>query len=139
MKCLKIHSLKRGWCDKDELLLHAAFQILVDFVEQEKPNKWGIQKDHQKTWREICALYKWWKKERPSRKEPLDNERIKHPKLELEKVPGSDYLKFVEPDKKKYAAFYKAAEKQKMLEKQWENEDRRNLHRLVNIRKFLWT
>jgi len=142
MKCLKIHSLSKGWCDKDELLLHAAFQILVDFIEQEKPNKitdWNAQKEHRKAWKEICALYKWWKKERPNRKEPLDSKRFKHPELELEKIPGSNHLKFVEPDKKKYAAFYRAAEKQKVLEKQWESEDQKNLHRLVNIREFLWT
>jgi len=39
MKYLKIHSLEKGWHDKDEILLHAAFQLLVDFVDQEKPDK----------------------------------------------------------------------------------------------------
>jgi hypothetical protein len=37
MKCLKIATLDKGWHDKDEVLLHAAFQLPTDFVEQEQP------------------------------------------------------------------------------------------------------
>ena len=39
MKYLKIKTLEKGWHDKDEVLLHAAFQLLTDFVEQEKPEE----------------------------------------------------------------------------------------------------
>ncbi|GAG52313.1 unnamed protein product, partial [marine sediment metagenome] len=45
----------------------------------------------------------------------------------------------IEPDKKKHAKYYDALEKDSKLEKQWEEEDQRNLHRLVDIRGFLWT
>jgi hypothetical protein len=34
IKCAK---LDRSWCDRDHLMLHAMFQILVDFVELEQP------------------------------------------------------------------------------------------------------
>ncbi len=34
---LKIESLPEGWRDKDHVLLHACFQLLSDFVEQEIP------------------------------------------------------------------------------------------------------
>ena len=34
---LKIESLPGGWRDKDHVLLHACFQLLSDFVEQEIP------------------------------------------------------------------------------------------------------
>ncbi len=37
MKYHKIKTLGKGWHDKDEILLHAVFQVLTDFVEQEKP------------------------------------------------------------------------------------------------------
>jgi hypothetical protein len=34
MKYLKIHTLTKGqWYDRDTILLHAAFQVLVDFME----------------------------------------------------------------------------------------------------------
>lgn len=34
---VKIRALPRSWCDRDEVMYHAIFQILVDFVELEKP------------------------------------------------------------------------------------------------------
>jgi hypothetical protein len=37
MRYLKIETLDKGWQDRDEILLHAAFQVLVDFVEREHP------------------------------------------------------------------------------------------------------
>ena len=50
---LKINTLRGGrWHDKDKILLHAAFQLLVDFVEQEQPAKlidWSADVRHQKS------------------------------------------------------------------------------------------
>ena len=37
MKTLKIQTLDKGWHDKDAILLHAAFHVLTDFVERERP------------------------------------------------------------------------------------------------------
>jgi len=142
MRYLKIHTLEKGWCDKDEILLHAAFQLLIDFIEQEKPDKivdWNANELHRKAWKEIKLLYNWWKKERPARKSPLDDNRLKHPPFKLEKIPGSDLSKMIEPDKKKYGSYYRALQKHWKLEEKWEEEDQRNLHRLIDIRKFLWT
>jgi hypothetical protein len=46
---LKIESLSDGWRDKDSVLLHACFQLLSDFVEQEMPKypfiNWNIPVD----------------------------------------------------------------------------------------------
>ena len=142
MRCLKVYTLEKNWCDKDIILLHAAFQILVDFVEQEKPDRiidWDVDKLHKKAWREIKSLYNWWRRERPARKSPFDDKRIKHPPLKFAKIPGSDLSRRVEPDKKKYANYYRALKKHWRLEQEWEEEDQRNLHRLIDIRKFLWT
>jgi hypothetical protein len=142
MQYLKIHTLKKGWYDKDEVLLHAAFQLLIDFIEQEKPDRivdWNGDELHRKAWKEIKSLYNWWKKERPARKSPLDDNRLKYPPLKLEKIPGSDLCKMVEPDKKKYANYYRVLREHRKLEEKWEEEDQHNLHRLIDIRKFLWT
>ncbi len=142
MRYLKIHTLEKGWCDKDEVLLHAAFQLLTDFIEKEKPETiidWNADELQKKTWKEIKLLYNWWKKERPARKSPLEDKRLKHPPWKFKKIPGSDLREMVEPDKKKYANYYRALEEHWKLEQKWEKEDQRNLHRLINIRKFLWT
>ncbi len=142
MRYLKIHTLEKGWCDKDEILLHSAFQLLVDFIEQEKPDKiidWNTNELNRKAWKEIKSLYNWWKKGRPARKSPLDDNRLKHPPLKFEKIPGSNSCKMVEPDKKKHANYYRALKGHWNLEQKWEEEDQCNLHRLIDIRRFLWT
>ena len=138
---LTIRTLKKGWHDKDEILLHAAFQLLVDFIEKEHPERidWNAQKKHKQAWREIKSLYRWWKIERPARKSPLDNKRLLKPALKLKKLPGSEFSQLVQPDRKKYAAYYRAMKKDGRLEKQWYEEDQRNLHRLIEVRGFLWT
>jgi hypothetical protein len=142
MKYLKLHTLDKGWHDKDEVLLHAAFQLLVDFVEQEKPDKvvdWNSDVTHRRAWKEIKSLYTWWKKQRPARHGPLDDKKLVAPPLKFKKIPGSDLGEIVEPDRKKYAKYYRALQEHVMLEEKWFQEDQRNLHRLVEIRVFLWT
>lgn len=138
---LKIHTLKKGWHDKDEILLHAAFQLLVDFIEQEHPERigWNANRMHRDAWREIKSLYKWWKKTRPARRSPLDSKKLLKPTLRFKKIPGSESSQLVEPDRKKYAAYNQAMKKDTRLEKQWYEEDQRNLHRLIEVRSFLWT
>ena len=143
MKYLKIETLEKGWQDKDEILLHAAFQLLVDFVEKEQPDKivdWNSNEAHKHAWKEIRELYKWWKEKRPSRKSLLvDDKKLKMPPMKFKKIPGSEFSQMVEPDKKKYAKYYQALKKHRRLEKKWGKENQGNLHRLIEIRGFLWT
>ncbi len=54
-------------------------------------------------------------------------------------MPGTEFSKIVEPDKKKYLKYYQALRKTHKLEQKWEEEDQKNLHRLIDIRGFLWT
>jgi hypothetical protein len=64
---LKIRSLGKDWCDKDEVLLHASFQLLVDCVEKENLfGMWNVrgQPEAAAAKRELRALYRWWLKRR---------------------------------------------------------------------------
>ena len=142
MKILKIQTLEKGWCDKDYVMLHAAFQLLVDFVEKERPDEivdWISDPEHKHAWKEIRSLYKWWTQTRPARKDPVLAKGLKRPPMRWKKVPGSDSRQLVEYDKTKYSEFEKAVKQHRRLEKKWEEEDQRNFHRLVEIRGFLWT
>lgn len=138
---LKIRTLKKGWHDKDEILLHVAFQLLVDFMETEHPERigWNSEKKHRQAWREIKSLYKWWKEKRQTRQSPLDDKKLLKPPVKFKKIPGSAFFQLVDPDRKKYAAYYRAMKKDARLETQWYEEDQRNLHRLIEVRSFLWT
>jgi hypothetical protein len=42
-------------------------------------------------------------------------------------------------DKKKYTAYDVALKKHWRMEKRQNEEDQKNLHRLIEIRQFLWT
>ena len=142
MKRLKITTMDKGWHDKDEVLLHAAFQLLDDFVKQEQPEKivdWDFDELHRGAWAEIADLYKWWKKTRPKRRSPLDDKKLKRPPFKLKKIPGSELRQWVKSDKQKYLAYYQALEEHARLENEWYVEDQRNLHRLIDVRGFLWT
>ena len=142
MKILKIHTLDKGWHDRDEVLLHAAFQILVDFVEQEQPDQfinWNATDEYRHVGKEIHSLYRWWTKTRPARHSPLDDKKLRVPPLRVRKNTNLLMYELIEPDKKKYAAYYRALKKHRRLEQKWYEEDQRNLHRLIEIREHLWT
>jgi hypothetical protein len=69
----------------------------------------------------------------------LDSKKIAHPPFSFEKIAGTKFHRPATPDKKKYAAYYHALKQHGRPEKRWDNGDQRNLHRLTNIREFLWT
>lgn len=65
MRILKINSLqpvKKGWVDRDEIMLHACFQILEDFVEKENGLNHCDYEEHKALIDEIRFLYDWWQK-----------------------------------------------------------------------------
>lgn len=94
---LKIKTLDRGWHERYETLLHANFQILTDYIEQElfsanshheilldieKETKWMYDYKYDDETIKRCIndinksnsdmlklmkLYKWWKVDRPIR------------------------------------------------------------------------
>lgn len=65
MRILKINSLpsvkEAPWQDRDYILFHASFQVLVDFVEKEDGlNVWGNSEAV-----DLKGLYDWWKNIEP--------------------------------------------------------------------------
>ena len=74
---LKLSNLKKDseWCDKDRVFLYACFQILVDFIEKEKPQKivkYNCDNNHKRIWKELQALYRYWKIERPNQERRIN-------------------------------------------------------------------
>lgn len=114
---VRIKSLSPDYHDKDEIMLHACFQLLVNYVELEKPFEWfgwtesenqvleedDCDGDYQFRINEVRYLYNWWKTERA--KEWAEYEQNwNYAKLEA-----------------------------------LEEKDQTNLMRLIAIREFLWT
>lgn len=114
---LKIQSLKPSYYDydKDTIMLHACFQLLVNYVEKEKPFEWwgcdgkcngghycgeGENRFYDTCYlRDVRNLYDWWTIERPRRPKPST---------------------FQEEDAH-------------------DNEDQQKLKQLIEIRNHLWT
>lgn len=72
----KVHisTLTNSWWDRDYLLLHAMFQILVDFIEEENPFEiidFEYSDEHKRAKKELQELYTWWKEVRPKREDGL--------------------------------------------------------------------
>lgn len=47
---------------RDTILLHAAFQVLTDFIGQERPGEiidWNSDEMHRHAWDEMPQLYRW--------------------------------------------------------------------------------
>ena len=64
MRLVKIDSLPtkaKRWVDRDEVMLHACFQILVDCVEKENVDTHCNYQAHKEFVDEVRFLYKWWK------------------------------------------------------------------------------
>jgi len=145
---LRISTLSRTWHDKDEIMLHACFQILVDFIEDEcSPGvvNWAYDARHRKTKKELDFLYKWWKEIRPARFDPfLDDDSLVRPTgKELLGPPNEKgHRKWMGGSaelKKKYPKYYKAMEQSWKLEEKWIKEDQEMLHRLIDVRREMWT
>lgn len=64
---LVLEHLEEGWegCDYVDVMLHAAFQCLVDYIEKANHEAiaWEADKFHRRARREMVGLYEWWKEE----------------------------------------------------------------------------
>lgn len=118
-----------GWEESSDLLLLANFKILRDFVEQSEPSPFLPTSDEDipytesqnAKYNECMALYKWWIKERFAEYERFDKEHD-------------------------IAYFAFKANRSEENEKVWLNagqarwnRDQEMLHRLINIRSYLYS
>lgn len=134
----------KGWTrfksfrDPDAGLAHLDWESSLDDPKLSKYER----ADHQAiVAREIKFIYNWWKNIRPNRPDPMDasgwsaicNEKRKN---------GSSVWEFL--DHEDETEEYKersnnALNKLREIETSYEKEDEEMLHRLIKIRKHLWT
>lgn len=66
MRILKINTLDSvkisPWCDKDYMMFHACFQILVEWVEKEEGLLNWAHEEYTEPIITLKDLYEWWKK-----------------------------------------------------------------------------
>jgi hypothetical protein len=81
MRILKINSLpsSKSWVDRDNLMLHACFQILEDCIEKENVDTQCDYESHKDFVEEVRFLYQWWqtrKKKNLSDKQMSEDDKM---------------------------------------------------------------
>ena len=65
MRILKINTLESvkisPWCDRDHIMFHACFQLLVDWAEKEDGLNHCNCSTHKDSVDVLTSLYNWWK------------------------------------------------------------------------------
>ena len=148
---LKLRYLKpRQWCDKYEVLIHAMFEVLCRFMEDEpkmiKLIKWNYNPKYKHAKAEMDALYKWWKK-RQNREDNSPFNKLRKRKIEIspelkkgkEVEPGCFEFSLVHKSPKHKLMWEKVCDEENEFEEQCREEDDDAMKRLIKIHRFMWT
>jgi SOS response regulatory protein OraA/RecX len=77
MRTLKIESLSDvDWINKDKVMIHACFQILKDFIEDEEGDTAIDYKEHKEFVDEVRFLYNWWETRKDQDNSEQDDEML---------------------------------------------------------------
>jgi hypothetical protein len=142
---IRIKTLKPGYYDVDHRMLHANFQLLVDYVEREKPFDhidWDTDEESRHVASEIRELYDWWKNKYPKRLlayETIPDEECPDLMEIWRKTGVVSSPEQNENMREKYPNYYRTLETSWEQEKRWDKEEEDNLIRLMKIRQYLWT
>lgn len=128
---VKMKSVPITGVSSDEAIVHAAFQILCDFVEKESPPAFVDQRsfvssedqEYNTAWNELKKIYAWWK-ERSNRRDPLD---------------GVLWPENYDPysTEAAHVSYRKLLAESELLNQKWYHEDTIMVMKLVSLRKFL--
>lgn len=88
--------------------------------------------------KELLELYNWWKFDRPSRPDPMD-ESGWTAYCEIRREKGIDFLDFDDKTPEEAALSKAALDRSQEIENQYDQEDEEMLIRLIKIRRSLWT
>lgn len=154
-----IHTgLEPGYYDEDTLILHGCFAMLERYIQWHGGDvdlqKWseelkkepdsnapeGLQSRQAERQMEAVDLYRWWKVERPNdiaRRDDLmmqlyGGNRIRFQPTNHPMLSQMEFTPF-KPDEKAMEREFRA------LERKIDDDEQAMLHRLIDIRRSLWT
>ena len=137
---VRVKTLPYTWNDRCELLPHAMFQILDDFVKKEcSPEiiNWDADADHKAARAKMDELLDWWKNiylkfdehDVPERPAGLDN-------LDEQVIKNENGLYTMRPCTEEEKEYYKKVSER---EKNMNNELLSKMKELCELRPWLWT
>jgi hypothetical protein len=118
---LKINTLNRSYSDEREQMLHAVFQLVVNYVESNPELLINYNSDEttKAWWKECKTIYRWWKKFNKFEK----------------KFEKRHHLNYNVNYKKNPTVYMEECIK---IDTEYENEIEEMLIRAIKIRKGLW-
>jgi hypothetical protein len=139
---VKIQTLDPTWSDVVCKMLHVNFQLLVEYIEGEKPFDridWDATEDHKHAAAEMKELYRWWKEDYPRQDEMFPDGTLLRKSEEGDRIPmwklfGESYR-----DEPEIIEYKKVLDDYNKNERAWVEEEERQLIRLMKIRPYLWT
>lgn len=143
---VRIPTLNPTWSEPEERILHACMTLLVEFVEKQAGEidwKESIG-GHAKAYAEMMEIYFWWKTGRAERERKLSSSLMAWSDSaardgETKFTPVGDGTTFRmerPPESNETRMLW---EEMNRLESEAEAEDKAMLHRLIEIREYLWT
>jgi len=156
---VKPRYLPHTWCDRSHLLFHAMFEILSDFrdgecnpghvawYDSEWAHKVTVNGEEKFVRDEIEDIYNWWhnnfQKDYPAQEDALYEKLLAHDDAhKLSDFTKQGDLTIFRPryDSEEAAAEAKRIREQiHLLEQDYDEQLQEYMHRLVNIRRSLWT
>lgn len=128
---LTLRSLSADYQNPYEVMLHSVFQILVDFVEKEKPwdyINWESDDGHKKASDTFKEAYAYWKKKRPILVKNYE-------KTVSASVKNFDFgsMTFITKSDRKLIAL--SVRQEKFID----GQDKKYMKALLDVRKYMWT
>jgi hypothetical protein len=120
-----------------EHLEWASDLTLNDFRKPTDPD-WDNPSPQALAAREILELYNWWKYDRPSRPDPMD-ESGWSAYCDLRRETGKDFFDFEDKTPEEEEMSRAALNKSNEIEEAYNTEDEEMMIRLVKVRRSLWT
>jgi len=137
---VKPRTLSPDYHNPYSVLLHASFEVLVNFIEFERDHgyvDWMATTQHSEFWYEANKLMYWWQNIRPCREDWLDRD-YPYPDAPKDCEKTSWVISSKYTDTPEYKEFSRICKIRSDLELQYEEEETTNLKRLADIRMFLW-
>jgi len=132
------------WYDSDFRILYGMMQVLVDFIEEEKPQEninWDWCEEHARIRDEFMFIYAWWKNH-PNRLQEIDDvtskwsESVGPMKFKKSNIKDGYYEFNSDPHTEEQEVLFKRIAE---LESKLHDEETEMLTKLIKIRSYLWT
>lgn len=127
---LELRTLKRGYRDPREVILHSVMQSVVDLRQDPwyEMIDWHHSPEHEKVYFTVERAYNYWTQRRPARWNPLyDREDI--PEISLSEINNDT------PEREEFRQWGAI---QEIYDKMYDEEDQQMLKDVIDVRLGLW-